>query len=150
MNAFPLDRGRINPATTRTILDRLARGRKIVLFPEGHIRTAATSLLAGGSFKPSVARLARLANVPIIPCVVLATGAFSRPTAWLPLKRTRYAVGFGEPISVAREEDEPRAIEQLKSAYTALYAEISAASGLTLNDSPWRPERAATARSRES
>jgi 1-acyl-sn-glycerol-3-phosphate acyltransferase len=145
MNAFPLDRGRADPATTRTILDRLARGRRIVMFPEGRIRTAKTSLLAGGSFKPSVTRLARVANVPIIPCVVLATGAFARPAAWLPLKRTRYAIGFAEPITVADEPDEPRAVDRMKEAYARLYTELGAASGLTLNDSPWRPERTATA-----
>jgi 1-acyl-sn-glycerol-3-phosphate acyltransferase len=43
MNAFPLDRSRVDSGTTRIILDRLKRGRTIVMFPEGNIRTAATS-----------------------------------------------------------------------------------------------------------
>jgi 1-acyl-sn-glycerol-3-phosphate acyltransferase len=154
MNAFPLDRGRVDPATTRKILDRLARGRTIAMFPEGNIRTPATSLLAGGPFKPSVTRVARLAGVPIIPCVVLATGAFARPTAWLPLKRTRYAVAYGEPITVDPGGDEKeacaRAAEKLKDVYAALYAELSAASGLTINDSPRPAPRPPTARDVES
>jgi len=83
--------------------------------------------------------------VPIFPCVVLATGAFARPTAWLPIKRTRYAVAFGQPITVPDEAAEAPAVDLLKTAYANLYAELSAASGLTLNDSPWRPERTATA-----
>lgn len=153
MNAFPLDRGRVDPATTRKILDRLERGRKVAMFPEGGIRPPSKSLLAGASFKPSVARLARLARVPIIPCVVLGTGAFARPTAWLPLKRTRYAIGYGEPIEVEPEGEEKdacaRAVERLTAAYASLYTELSQASGLTLNDTPWRPERPATAESQD-
>jgi 1-acyl-sn-glycerol-3-phosphate acyltransferase len=142
MNAFPLDRSRVDSATTRTILDRLKRGRTITMFPEGRIRSAADSLLAGGSFKPSVARLARIAGVPIIPCVMLGTGIYSRSTAWLPLRRTRYAINFGEPLYVEPKGDEAAACsaaaERLKQTYDTLYAELKAASGLTVADFPWR------------
>ena len=142
MNAFPLDRGRRDAGATRKILERLERGRRVVMFPEGQIRTAATSLLAGGGFKESVVRLARLANVPMVPCVVLATGAFARPRAWLPFRRTRYAVNFCEPMRVAHSENEEadcaEALDRLKLAYVEGYAELQAASGLSVTDSPWR------------
>lgn len=142
MNAFPLDRGRRDSAATRKILERLERGRKVVMFPEGQIRTAATSLLAAGGFKESVVRLARLANVPIVPCVILATGAFATPKAWLPLRRTRYAVNFCELLRIERSDDEEsdcvQAIKSLKQAYDEGYAELRAASGLDVADSPWR------------
>lgn len=142
MNAFPLDRSRVDPGTTRIILDRLKRGRVIAMFPEGNIRTPEKSLLNGHSFKPSVIRLARLANVPIIPCVMLATGAYSRARAWLPMKRTRYAINFGEAIEVDPEGDDAAAcasaFAKLERAYAVLYAQLRAASGLTVADSPWR------------
>jgi 1-acyl-sn-glycerol-3-phosphate acyltransferase len=142
MNAFPLDRRRVDAAATRQILDRLARGRKVVIFPEGRIRRPDESLLTGADFKPSVVRLARLANVPIIPTVVLATGAYARPTAWLPLRRTRYAIAFGEPITLSPNDDEPtadnQALAHLRHAYDTLYAELRQASGLCVTDSPWR------------
>jgi 1-acyl-sn-glycerol-3-phosphate acyltransferase len=138
MNAFPLDRGRSDPATVRRIVDRLERGRKVVMFPEGQIRTPARSLLNGGGFNPSVARLARLGGAPIVPCVVLGTGGFGRASAWLPFKRVRYGVAFGEAIVVANEGEEAGAVERLARAYEALYAELRAASGLTVFDAPWR------------
>ena len=142
MNAFPLDRGRRDAGATRKILERLERGRRVVMFPEGQIRTAATSLLAAGGFKESVVRLARVADVPIVPCVVLATGAFARPRAWLPFARTRYAVNFCEPLQVARSDDEEaecvEALDRLRRAYAEGYAELQAASGLSVTDSPWR------------
>jgi len=148
MNALPLDRGRRDPATTRKIVGRLGRGRAVVMFPEGQIRNAASSLLSGGSFKPSVARLARLAGAPMVPCVVLATGAYSRAAAWLPLRRTRYAVWFGEPIRVENGGDEStdcaEAVARLRRAYDEGYTELGAASGLTVADSPWRVDVAAS------
>ena len=142
MNAFGLDRSRRDPATARTILDRLERGRAVAMFPEGQIRRAENSVLSGGAFKTSVTRLARLAGVPIVPCVVLATGVFSRPGAWLPLKRARYGVHFGEPLWVSRVGEEEaactEAAERLRRAYEAGYAELRAVSGLRVEDSPWR------------
>lgn len=141
MNAFPLDRSRVDPITTRKILQRLGCGRAIAMFPEGNIRTAATSLLNENSFKPSVARIARLAGVPIVPCVLLATGAYSRAKAWLPLGRTRYAINFGEAILVEGHDDAEAcelAVERMKEAYGKLYRELRKASGLTVADSPWR------------
>jgi 1-acyl-sn-glycerol-3-phosphate acyltransferase len=148
MNAFPLDRGRRDATATRKILERLARGRTIAMFPEGQIRTAESSVLSGGAFKASVTRLARLANVPIVPCVVLATGAFARPGAWLPLRRTRYGVNFGQPLHVSPDGDEETACAEaatlLKRAYDEGYAELRAASGLSIADAPWRAPRVAT------
>jgi 1-acyl-sn-glycerol-3-phosphate acyltransferase len=146
MNAFPLDRSRVDPLTTRIILDRLKRGRVIAMFPEGNIRTPEKSLLNGHPFKPSVIRLARLANVPIIPCVMLATGAYSRASAWLPIKRTRYAINFGEAIEVDPAGDNAAAcasaFSKLERAYSLLYSQLRSASGLTVADSPWRRSHA--------
>jgi 1-acyl-sn-glycerol-3-phosphate acyltransferase len=136
MNAIPLDRGRADPMATRTILERLARGRVVVIFPEGGIRTPRTSMLAGGPFDASVLRLARLAGVPVMGCVILGTGSYARASAWLPLRRTRYAVGFAPPVWVMREGDEEAAcadaVARLRAGYQTLCAELCAASGLSL------------------
>jgi 1-acyl-sn-glycerol-3-phosphate acyltransferase len=137
MNAFPLDRRRVDAPTTRTILRRLGRGRTVVMFPEGNIRTPKRSLLAGGSFKPSVARIAALAGAAIVPCVMLGTGAFGRAAGWLPVRGTRYAVAFGEPVAAAGGDDDAT-VAAMRRAYDRLYAELSAASGLTLQSTPWR------------
>jgi len=92
MNAFPLDRSRPDSPTVRVILDRLARGRVVAMFPEGNIRTPETSLLAGGTFKPGVARIAQMADVPVIPCVVLGTDVYRRFKSWYPIQGVRYGV----------------------------------------------------------
>jgi 1-acyl-sn-glycerol-3-phosphate acyltransferase len=138
MNAFPLDRGRSDPGTVRKIVGRLERGRKVVMFPEGQIRRPEKSLLNGGGFNPSVARLARIGGAPIVPCVVLGTGGFGRATAWLPTKSVRYGVAFGEAIRVEDEAAEAGAVTRLARAYVELYAELREATGLSVFDAPWR------------
>jgi 1-acyl-sn-glycerol-3-phosphate acyltransferase len=121
MNAFPLERSRSDPKTVRIILDRLARGRVVAMFPEGRLCSGAESVVHGAPFQPGVAGIARLANVPIVPVVVWDTDRYRRFTSWLPLKRTRYGVAYGEPIVVKEESD---AEKQLAQAYRDLYAEL--------------------------
>jgi 1-acyl-sn-glycerol-3-phosphate acyltransferase len=131
MNAFPLDRSRPDSPTVRVILDRLARGRVVAMFPEGNIRTPETSVLNGGHFKPGVARIAQLADVPVVPCVVLGAGAYTRVKSWLPIKRVRWGINIGEPLTVRKDLDKHEATtefgDRLRSAYLELHEELKAA-----------------------
>jgi 1-acyl-sn-glycerol-3-phosphate acyltransferase len=131
MNAFPLDRSRPDSPTVRIILDRLARGRVVAMFPEGTLRTPETSVLSGGPFKPGVARIAQLADVPVIPCVIVGTDSYLRVKSWLPLKRVRYGVIFGEPLLVRKDLEKHDAtklfLDQLRQAYLDLHEELKAA-----------------------
>ena len=129
MNAFPLDRGRVDTGATRIILDRLRKGRVVALFPEGRIRTMEDSVLSGGRFKPGVLRIARIAGVPILPTVIVGTTAYSKPASWLPLRRTVYGVNYGVPLQPSQTTDEQELDEKLKSAYLELYAELRTAMG---------------------
>lgn len=133
VNAFPLDRSKADGPTVRIILDRLARGRVVGMFPEAGIRGEANSVLNGGAIKPGVAKLAQLAGVPVVPCVILGTKAYSKFTSWLPLRRVRYGVAYGKPLYVRTDEDEAAAREELlldlKRAYRSLHAELLSAMG---------------------
>jgi 1-acyl-sn-glycerol-3-phosphate acyltransferase len=133
VNTFPLDRSRADSPTVRIILKRLAKGRIIAMFPEGQFRTGANSVLNGGEIKPGVAKLAQMAGVPIVPCVILGTNAYSKPQSWLPLKRVRYGVIYGTPLYVRTDLEEAEArlqfLQELKRAYRSLHAELLAAAG---------------------
>lgn len=124
MNAFPLDRGRMDLATTRTILDRLKRGRAVGIFPEGGIRTEEKSVLNGGRIKPGVIKLAQLANVPIIPTVVLGARAYHRVLSWAPIRGVRYGINYGEPIVPTPDGDADALEERLRAAYLLLRDEL--------------------------
>lgn len=121
MNAFPLERSRSDPKTVKIILDRLARGRVVAMFPEGRIRTEPESAVHGHPFRPGVARLARMAQVPIVPVVVRNTGVYGRVSSWTPGRGTRYGVAYGEPIPVS---DEAQAERALGAAWGGLWAEL--------------------------
>ncbi|CAN5597229.1 lysophospholipid acyltransferase family protein [soil metagenome] len=130
MNAFPLDRHKPDSPTVRVILDRLERGRVVAMFPEGGFRKLEDSVVKGGKMRPGIGRLAEIANVPIMPVVVVRSGLYSRFTSWLPLKRTRYGVIYGEPLEIRTDLDKSAAaaeIEQrLREAFAKLFDEISA------------------------
>lgn len=135
LKAMPLDRGRRDAGTVRHVVDRLKAGRVVALFPEGAIRTEATSVLNGGKIKPGVARIARMADVPILPCVLLGARKYHVFANWMPFKRIRYGLIYGEPFAVETEaEAEPAAFEQrLRGIFLRLRAELETAMATAKN-----------------
>lgn len=127
MGAFPLDRGRVDTGTTRTIFDRLKQGRVVGIFPEGSVQTDQTSVLNGGRLKPGVLRIAKLANVPIMPVVIVGTRAYHQIWSWLPLRRVRYGVNFGELIQPREGEEIAELEARLREAYRSLHEELKQA-----------------------
>jgi 1-acyl-sn-glycerol-3-phosphate acyltransferase len=91
MGALPLDRRRPDPTTVRSVVRLLRAGKVVGIFPEGGLQR--------GELKEGVARLAEIARVPVVPCAIAGSARFSRWTSWLPLRRTRWAVAYGEPIA---------------------------------------------------
>lgn len=130
MNAFPIDRSRADSAGVRTILERLKRGRAVALFPEGVIRRPPNSVTHGGRFRPGVARLAQMAEVPVMPCVVANSDQYAKFSSWIPIRRIRYGVIFGETISLRTDLDKPAAVAELEkelaAAFVRLYGELKA------------------------
>lgn len=125
MNCEFIDRGRRDVAATAAMARRLKRGRVVAIFPEASIRTAETSVLNGGPFKPGVARLAQMTGVPILPCVVLGTGAFSKFSSWVPTRSVRFGVNVGEPIFVGHEPNATKnAAATLADVYRTLGDEL--------------------------
>lgn len=98
MNAFPLDRSKVDAETVRIVLQRLANGRTIVMFPEGAFRLQDKSVLHGGPLRPGLGRIARIAQVPVIPCAIEDSLVYAKPMNWLPLRRSRYGLAFGEAM----------------------------------------------------
>jgi 1-acyl-sn-glycerol-3-phosphate acyltransferase len=131
LNAFPLERSRADPATVRIILDRLARGRVVTLFPEGRLRTGEESVVHSGTIRPGIGRIAKLAEVPVVPCVIINSGAYSKPAAWLPFGHTRYAIAYGQAIAPT---DDPGDLEsQLVAAFRSMHRSLHRQSGVPAN-----------------
>ncbi len=128
MNAFFIDRRRSDPAGARLALERLQRGRVVAMFPEAQIRSEQMSVINGGTLKPGVGHLAQSAGAPIVPCVILGSAQYWRATSWLPWRRTRYGLIYGDPIFCASELSKPEArirlLNELRAAFMQLTAEL--------------------------
>jgi 1-acyl-sn-glycerol-3-phosphate acyltransferase len=130
IGAEPLDRGKVDTRTTRVVLRHLRAGRVVGLFPEGKVRSAEESVFQGGAMHDGICKMAQLAKVPVLPCVVLGGERFCRWTNWLPGARTRWAVAFGEPLfpreTKDREAGRTEMMGELFRSLQALHREASA------------------------
>ena len=144
IDAFPAERDRADLKTIRAAIDRLKSGRIVGLFPEGGIRDGARSLLEGAPLRPGAAALAQIADVPVVPCVILGTDRFYSKKQWLPFRRTPVWIAFGKPISCFPELQKSQARERIESelaaAFKNLYAELREKFRLTTDDLPRSPQ----------
>jgi 1-acyl-sn-glycerol-3-phosphate acyltransferase len=134
MNTFPIDRSQPDGAAVRKMLRRLRDGRVLAMFPEAAIRSPEKSVTNGGPIRPGVGKLAQLAGVPVVPCVVINSAAYSKPSAWLPVKAVRYGIIYGEPILIRSDVENHAAAEalerELMTKMVELYRELAAAMGI--------------------
>ena len=57
------------------------------IFPEGGVASGKDSMCRGGRMKGGACLIARRANVPIIPCVILGVHTLNRVAPWIPFRR---------------------------------------------------------------
>lgn len=98
VDAFPVNRAKVDRAAVRTALARLKGGHCVGIFPEGGIRDGARSLLNGASVRAGVGALAQLSGAPVLPAVILGSDRLYAPKAWLPGRRTPVWIAYGEPM----------------------------------------------------
>jgi 1-acyl-sn-glycerol-3-phosphate acyltransferase len=143
VEAFPAERDRADRTTIRTAIDRLKNGRVVGVFPEGGIRDGAQSLLEGGSVRAGASTLAHIAQVPIVPCVILGSDRLYAKRNWLPLRRTPVWIGFGKAISHFPELEKSLARERIETelagAFQRIYAELREKFQLAADDLPHPP-----------
>jgi 1-acyl-sn-glycerol-3-phosphate acyltransferase len=143
VDAFPADRHRADRKTIRTAIERLKQGRLVGLFPEGGIRDGTRSLLQGAPLRPGASTLAHIARVPVVPCVIVGSDRFYSKKSWLPLRRTRIWIAFGDPISHFPGFPKSNAREcierELAMAFKNLYSELQQTFRLTPDDLPHPP-----------
>src|SRR5262245_8577804 len=140
IDAFPAERDRADLKTIRSAIDRLKSGRIVGIFPEGGIRDGARSLLEGAPLRAGAATLAQIADVPVVPCVILGTDLFYSKNQWLPWRRTPVWIAFGKPISMSKGLRKLQARERIESelsiAFKNLYAGLREKFHLTADDLP--------------
>ena len=115
LDNIPLRRSVVDAAAARAVLRGLRAGACIGIFPEGRIRTGEDRVTHHGHLSDQLMRLAAAAGVPVVPCVVAGSWRLGKVAAWLPLRRTRWAVVFGEPL--APTAGTAALVEQMRALY---------------------------------
>ena len=143
VDAFPADRHRADRKTIRTVIERLKQERIVGVFPEGGIRDGTRSLLEGAPLRPGASTLAHMADVPIVPCVIVGSDRLYSTKGWRPLRRTPIWIAFGDPISHSSDLEKSAAREQIEqelaAAFIILYNELREKFSLTADDLPHPP-----------
>ncbi|MGC3990109.1 MAG: lysophospholipid acyltransferase family protein [Chthoniobacteraceae bacterium] len=134
IGTFPADRGKADGAAVRTTLERLKQGRVVGIFPEGGIRDGEHSILQGAPMKPGALRLAQMAGVPIVPCVILGSDRLYNRRRWNPRHRAQVWIGFGSALEASAG---PAA---LAGALQVLTRELREKFSLTDDDLPQPPQ----------
>lgn len=143
VGTFPVNRERADRSAIRTALDRLAEGHVVGIFPEGGIRDGERSLLSGAPPRPGLSALAEMSWAPVIPCVIVGSDRLYAPKRWLPFRRARVWISFGEPIRFQGEGKAGRAAfeETYAKAIRKLLDELRKQFGLTADDLPQSSNR---------
>ena len=81
---------------------------EVGIYPEGGVAVAKVSMLFGGPFKRGACTIALRAGVPIVPVAMVGTQMMNAVKPWLPFRRARLFVNYGDPIF-------PKALDGRKS-----------------------------------
>jgi 1-acyl-sn-glycerol-3-phosphate acyltransferase len=126
VNTFPVDRSRPDRRALRLGVERLCARRVVGVFPEGGIRAGAASILGGAGPKSGATALARLAGVPIVPCIILGTDRlYAKRTWWPGPPRIPIWATIGPPFPVSDldgEEADARMADALRELAVATIA----------------------------
>jgi 1-acyl-sn-glycerol-3-phosphate acyltransferase len=141
LNAFRVNRQGIPVSAVRIAIARARRQRVVGICPEGGVRQGPDAAFRGGPIKRGCCSVALRASVPIIPCLMLGTDKLNKVGPWLPFKRARIWVAYGEPIhppAGARSNRATRArlSQKLQAAYVNLYAQMRQQYGIRDCDVP--------------
>lgn len=132
--AFRVDRRGAALPTIREGLKRLGRGEAVGIFPEGEVMRGGRSVLRGAKIKRGVCTLAARSGCSVVPVVVLGTDKLRHVSPWLPAKRGKLWVHFGEPIQAPRDAHTKTGrasfAETLEQEYVKLFSEVRMKFGL--------------------
>lgn len=101
-NCFPVDRGNADRRALRISLDLLQRGRRLLLFIEGHRsrRRGMGPAEAGAGF------MVRHTQAPVLPVAIWGTERALHPAGGLLPRRGRIRVRYGRPLTISGRSDQ--------------------------------------------
>lgn len=116
---FPVNRGKGDTVAIETAVELAKQGNLIAMFPEG-TRSKSGALMRG---KTGAARIALVADVPVVPAAVMNSAAVLGRKSW---RRPLVTVRFGKPIEWAQHDPEGENGEAAREYTDLVMAEIAA------------------------
>jgi len=140
-NAFAVRRFGVPVSAIRASIDRLERGRVVGICPEGGVAQGAAACIRGGPIKRGVCLISYRTGAPVIPCVMIGSDKLNCVGPWLPARRARLWVAFGERAIEPRKDLDRRAArqcmaEELGQEYVKLFAELLKTYGISEGSVP--------------
>lgn len=142
--AFPVDRFGFTLPAVRRAIELVRTGEVVGVFPEGGVAKGSASLLRGGPMKQGICAIALRTQVPIIPVVVLGTEHLNRVGPWIPPRRARLHIAFGNEVAppprrdgaAGNRRDRATLSARLGDEFRSTFRELLAHSGLRESDVP--------------
>jgi len=126
--AFSVNRHGVPVSSIRRAIDIARQGHVVGICPEGGRKLGPEAAVRGGIIKKGVCSVAIRSGVPVVPCVMLGTPQLNQITPWLPAKRGKLWVAYGEPVTPPAGKSTRATREalrtQLSTAYVRLYEEL--------------------------
>ncbi|MGE5282402.1 MAG: lysophospholipid acyltransferase family protein [Chloroflexota bacterium] len=124
---FPVRRGHRDEEAFKTAFTILDQGGMLLVYAEGG-RSRTGEL---GEVKPGIGRIALESGVPVVPVAIYGSASVRR---WKRLRFPKVTVEFGEPLTLAKEEDPSRerqldAAEQVFAPVREMYAALATRNG---------------------
>lgn len=141
LGAFVVNRQGVPVSAIRNAITRINEGRLVGICPEGGVKIGKESVCRGGAIKRGVCLISSRNGVPVVPCVMVGTHDLNRIGPWLPFRRARLWLAFGNPIFprsdvTDRRQARLQMAEEIEEQYVALYQELIQKYGI---DDNWVP-----------
>ncbi len=98
LDVFPVDRARHDTSAVRAATTRLKQNRRVLMFPEGGIRSGPTSVLGGITLGDGLASLCAIADCPVQPILLIGSDQLYDIRSLL--RRPRVFLVVGQPLTL--------------------------------------------------
>jgi 1-acyl-sn-glycerol-3-phosphate acyltransferase len=118
-HVFAIDRTKNDRGALKTALARLEAGNVVAIFPEKGIRHGASSVLGGAEMPVGTASLWKMADVPVIPMIIIGTDRLYALKNYFP--KTRVMVRVGAPLAPDRKASREELRDRIVAAWRAIF-----------------------------